>query len=54
MTGMVLLFFSDIPFIYINIRVDLLLIYFATIMSLVSMVQYYNLNKKIILSETEK
>ena len=30
-----------------NIRVDLLLIYFATIMSLVSMVEYYNLNKKV-------
>lgn len=48
MTGMILLFFSDIPFIYVNIRIDLLFIYFATVMSLVSMVQYYILNKKII------
>lgn len=52
MVGMVLLFFYDVPFIYFNIRVDLLFIYFATIMSLVSMVQYYVLNKKIIFSES--
>ena len=45
MVGMVLLFLGDTPFIFINVRVDLLLIYFATIMSLVSMVQYYRLNK---------
>lgn len=51
MVGMVLLFFSDVPFIYINIRIDLLFIYFATIMSIVSMVQYYILNKKIIFSD---
>lgn len=48
MTGMVLLFFSNMPFELINIRVDLFLIYFATLMSLISMVQYYLLNKKII------
>lgn len=53
MIGMVLLFFGDVPFIYLNIRIDLLFIYFATIMSLVSMVQYYQLNKKIIFPETE-
>ena len=48
MTGMVLLFFSNMPVELINIRVDLFLIYFATLMSLISMVQYYSLNKKII------
>ena len=48
MTGMVLLFFSNMPFELINIRVDLFLIYFATLMSLISMVKYYSLNKKII------
>ena len=48
MTDMVLLFFSNMPFELINIRVDLFLIYFATLMSLISMVQYYSLNKKII------
>lgn len=51
MVGMSLLFFGDVPFIYTNIRIDLLFIYFATIMSLVSMVQYYRLNNKIIFSE---
>lgn len=54
MIGMVLLFFGDVPFIYLNIRIDLLFIYFATIMSLVSMVQYYQSNKKIIFLEEEK
>ncbi len=53
MIGMVLLFFADVPFIYFNIRVDLLFIYFATIMSLVSMVQYYQMNKKIIFEKEE-
>lgn len=47
MVGMVLLFISDVPFVFINIRLDLFLIYFATLMSLISMVQYYNLNKKL-------
>lgn len=54
MVGMVLLFFGNVPFVYLNVRVDLLFIYFATIMSLVSMVQYFTLNKKIIFSESEK
>lgn len=54
MIGMVLLFFGNVPFVYINVRVDLLFIYFATIMSLVSMVQYFTLNKKIIFSDSEK
>ena len=48
MVGMVLLFFSNMPFEMIDIRVDLFFIYFATIMSLVSMVQYFTLNKNII------
>lgn len=48
MIGIVLLFISDIPFVFINIRVDLLLIYFATIMSIVSMIEYFRLSKKIL------
>lgn len=52
MIGMILLFFGNVPFVYLNIRIDLLFIYFATIMSLVSMVQYYLLNKKIIFSNS--
>ena len=51
--GMVLLFFNNVPFAFINIDVDLLLIYFATIMSLISMFQYYNLNKNLFLPESK-
>jgi len=51
MIGMVLIFFGNVPFVYLNVRVDLLFIYFATIMSLVSMIQYYSLNKKVFLTE---
>lgn len=48
MVGIVLVFFYNIPFEFINIRVDLFLLYFACIMSVVSAVQYYRLNKDII------
>ena len=51
MVGMFLLFIGDAPFIFINIRVDMFLIYFATIMSLVSMYEYYKLNKKFLVGE---
>ncbi|MBE6147098.1 MAG: CDP-diacylglycerol--glycerol-3-phosphate 3-phosphatidyltransferase [Firmicutes bacterium] len=49
--GMVLLFFNNMPFELIGIRVDLFFIYFATIMSLISMFQYYSLNKKIFIEK---
>ena len=49
--GMVLLFFNNMPFELIGIRVDLFFIYFATIMSLISMFQYYYLNKKIFIEK---
>lgn len=45
MTGLALVFFYNIPFEFINIRVDLGLLIFACILSLVSGVQYFNLNK---------
>lgn len=48
MVGIVLVFFYNIPFEFINIRVDLFLLYFACIMSIISAVQYYILNKDII------
>jgi len=51
MVGMTLLFFSNLPFEYIGIRVDLFFIYFATIMSLVSMIQYYSMNKNILFED---
>ena len=53
MIGMILMFFSNMPFELINIRVDLLFIYFATIMSLTSMFGYYYTNKKALLSKSE-
>jgi len=47
MIGMILVFFNNFPFVYMDIDLHYLFIYFATIMSLVSMVQYYSLNKKL-------
>ena len=48
MIGIVLVFFYNMPFEFINIRVDLFLLYFACIMSIVSCVQYFVLNKDLI------
>lgn len=53
MTGICLVFFYNIPFEFINIRVDLFLLYFACIMSVVSAVQYWKLNKEIIFPKKE-
>ena len=41
MVGLSLMFFYNLPFELINIRVDKFLIFFATIMSVVSGVEYY-------------
>ena len=54
MTGLVLTFFYNLPFEIWNIRVSDFLIYFATIMSVVSMIEYFNLNKKFILGKKEE
>ena len=54
MIGMTLLFFYNMPFELIGIRVDMFFIYFATIMSLVSMIQYFMLNKNIIFDKSVK
>lgn len=51
MVGLVLVFFYNMPFEFINIRVDLFLLYFACIMSIISAVQYFTLNKEIIFPE---
>ena len=53
MVGLVLVFFYNIPFEFINIRVDLFLLYFACIMAVISAVQYFNLNKDIIFTKKE-
>lgn len=56
MIGMVLIFFYNFPFEFLsfNIRVDLFFIYFSTIMALVSMYQYFVMNKKLIFPEKAK
>lgn len=41
MTGLSLMFFYNLPFELINVHVDEFLIYFATVMSVVSGVEYY-------------
>ena len=53
MIGVALIFFYNLPFEFWNIRVADFLIYFATIMSIVSMIEYFNLNKKLILGPKE-
>lgn len=53
MTGITLVFFYDLPFELLNIHVDIALLYFACVMSIVSAVQYFNLNKDIIFSKSE-
>ena len=53
MIGLTLVFFYNMPFEFFNIRVDLFLLYFACIMSVVSAVQYYKLNKKLLFSKSE-
>lgn len=54
MTGLCLVFFYNIPFEFINIRVDLFLLFFACIMSVVSAFQYFYLNKNIIFGKANK
>lgn len=54
MIGIILTFFYNLPFEIWNISISDFFLYFGTIMSLVSMFEYYSLNKKIIFSEFEK
>lgn len=53
MIGIVLMFFYNLPFELMNIRVDLFFLYFATIMSLISMGEYFMMNKKVIFPPKE-
>ena len=47
MVGLSLMFFYNIPFEFWNIRLDKFLVFFATIMSVVSGIEYYNKIRKI-------
>lgn len=49
MTGIVLSLFYNLPFELINLRVSDVLLIIAAILSIVSGVQYYNMNKKLIM-----
>ena len=53
MVGIVLTFFYNLPFELWGLRVSDFLLYFAMIMSVISMVEYYRLNKDIILPKNE-
>lgn len=50
MVGICFVFFYNIPFEFINIRVDLGLLYIACILAVVSAVEYYHINKELIFS----
>ena len=51
MIGIILIFFSNLPFEIWSWNVAEFFLYFATVMSIVSMIQYYNINKKLIVDE---
>ena len=54
MVGTTLIFFYNLPFEIWNFRVADFLLYFATIMSIISMFQYYNMNKDLIFGKDKK
>ena len=51
MTGIALTLFYNLPFELFNLKVAEALLLVATVLSIVSAVQYYNLNKKIIFGD---
>lgn len=53
MVGTVLTFFYNLPFEAMNIRVADFFLYFATIMSIISAIEYFMLNKDLIFSGEE-
>ncbi|MDD6244661.1 MAG: CDP-diacylglycerol--glycerol-3-phosphate 3-phosphatidyltransferase [bacterium] len=53
MVGVTLTFFYNLPFEMINIRVSDFFLYFATVMSIISMCEYFKLNKNLILPDKE-
>ena len=54
MVGMVLTFFYNLPFEIWNLDISNALLYFGTIMALISMMEYFNLNKKVLFNEFDK
>ncbi len=54
MIGVVLIFFGNLPFELIPLNVAEFFLYFATVMSIISMIQYFNINKKLIIDDKSK
>ena len=55
MTGIVLTLFYNLPFELLNLKVSDALLIVASVLSIVSAIEYYNMNKKFIFAEkTEK
>ena len=54
MIGITLTFFYNLPFEIFGLQISKFFLYFGTLMALVSMVEYYNLNKKALFSEFEE
>lgn len=53
MIGITLTFFYNLPFEIFGLQISKFFLYFGTLMALVSMVEYYNINKKALFSEFE-
>lgn len=53
MIGLVLTFFYNLPFEMWNLRISDFFLYFAMIMSIISMIEYFKLNKKLIFAKKE-
>ncbi len=51
MIGIILVFFGNLPFEIWSLNVADLFLWFATVMSIVSMIQYYSINKKLIIED---
>ena len=51
MIGLTLVFIYNLPFEIWNIHLGLFLVYFATILSVISGIQYWRLNKSIIITD---
>lgn len=54
MIGMVLTFFYNLPFELWGLQISNFFLYFGAIMAIISMIEYYNLNKKVIFAEFDK
>lgn len=54
MIGLTLTFFYNLPFELFGLQISKFFLYFGALMAIVSMIEYYNLNKKTLFSEFEE